>query len=172
MNNIWRSEAEAKPSNVRSECALMSKKYIGNRLGSCRCQLSHHVRHTEPGHCMFGKSACQCLRDLFYSRRGTVCRGDWAWLVLINVTVTRSVFHWAWDHLTQCARSSYLLLINLTTITNCSCDSNLPSHPFHRQLRSNTLCSSTQLINIIPYLSSVIRDRTLVTELNLTLIKK
>jgi len=34
MNNIWRSEAEAKPSDVRSECALMSKKYIGN----CRCQ--------------------------------------------------------------------------------------------------------------------------------------
>ena len=52
--------------------------------------------------------------------------------------------------------SSYAkILINLTTITNCSCGSNLPSHPFHRQLHSNTLCSSTQLINIIPYSPSL-----------------
>ena len=89
MNNIWRSEAEAKPSDVRSECALMSKKYIGN----CRCQTCSNPESSRKAHIARSLHVWkECLRYLFY--RGTVCRGDWAWL-LINVTVTHSVFHWA-----------------------------------------------------------------------------
>jgi len=154
MNNIWRSEAEAKPSDVRSECALMSKKYIGN----CRCQTCSNPESSRKAHIARSLHVWkECLRYLFY--RGTVCRGDWAWL-LINVTVTHSVFHWAWDHLTQCALELFAADQSDYVVVVLICPLILFIDNFTRIHYATRPNSSTSF----PTLSFVISDRTLLTE--------
>jgi len=85
----------AKPSDVRSECALISKKYIGN----CRCQTYSNPESSRKAHITRSLHVWKSSGFILFAPRNSL-QGDWAWLVLINVTVTRSVFHWAWDHLT------------------------------------------------------------------------